>query len=111
LRDAVPDLDAQGRPVFYIRRGEDAVSVGVALSNILASDASEPFTQELLEARLHSELRRGNPPKVSESDVTRDWNLLQKAMTSADTEVATRSRRSQQIPTDDGLASSYGSRQ
>ncbi|MGD0567893.1 MAG: hypothetical protein ABSA78_05770 [Candidatus Sulfotelmatobacter sp.] len=111
LRDAVPDLDAQGRPIFYIRRGEEVVSVGVAPSNILASDAPEPFTQELLEARLHSELRRGNPPKASESDVTRDWNLLQKAMNSADTEVATRSRRPQQIATDDSLASSFGSRQ
>jgi hypothetical protein len=111
LRDSVPDLDAQGRPVFYIRRGEETVSVGVALSNILASDASEPFTQELLEARLRSELRRGNPPKVSESDVTRDWKLLQKAMNSADTEVATRSRRSQQAATDNSLASPYGSRQ
>ena len=46
------------------------------------------FTEQLLEARLHAELRRGNPPKASESDVTRDWNLLQKAMNGSDAEVA-----------------------
>jgi hypothetical protein len=111
LKDAVPDLDAHGRPIFYIRRGDEVVSVGVAPSNILASEAPGPFTQELLEARLHSELRRGNPPKASESDVTRDWNLLQKAMSDADIEVATRSRRSPQVATDSGIAGAYGSRQ
>ena len=69
------------------------VSVGVSGSNILASDAPEHFTEQLLEARLHAELRRGNPPKASESDVTRDWNLLQKAMNGPDAEVTAGSIR------------------
>jgi hypothetical protein len=93
LRDAAPDLDAQGRPVLRIPMGEDVVSVGISGSNILANDAPEPFTQELLVARLRDELRRGKPPKASESDVMRDWNLLQKAMTGSDVELAERSRR------------------
>jgi hypothetical protein len=67
--------------------GEEVVSIGVSGSNILASDAPEQFTEQLLEARLRAELRRGNPPKASESDVTRDWNLLQRTMNS-DGEVA-----------------------
>jgi hypothetical protein len=67
--------------------------VGVSGSNILANDAPEPFTQELLAARLRDELRRGKPPKASESDVTRDWNLLQKAMGGSDAEMAAPSRR------------------
>jgi hypothetical protein len=96
LHNAVPDLDAEGRPVMLIPMGEGVVSVGVSGSNILASDAPEPFMQELLEARLHAELRRGSPPKVSESDVTHDWNLLQKAIGGSDVEVAARSRRPQQ---------------
>jgi hypothetical protein len=110
LRDAVPDLDAQGHPVLHIRRGEQVVSVGVASSNILNNDAAEAFTRELLEARLHSELRRGNPPKASESDVTRDWNLLQKAMDGANNEVAERSKHPQ-VATDDRPASVAGARQ
>ena len=93
LRNAAPDLDAQGRPVLRIHLGEEVVSVGVSGSNILANDAPGQFVQQLLEARLHEELRRGNPPKASESDVTRDWQLLQKAMSGSDAEVAVRSHR------------------
>jgi hypothetical protein len=92
LHNGTPDLDAEGRPVVRIRIGEETVSVGVSGSNILASDAPGQFTEQLLEARLHAELRRGNPPKASESDVTRDWNLLQKAMNGAYAEVARPSR-------------------
>jgi hypothetical protein len=96
LRNAAPDFDAEGRPVLRIPMGEEVVSVGVSGSNILADEAPEPFTQELLVARLRDELRRGKPPKASESDVTRDWNLLQKAINGADVEVATGSRRAPQ---------------
>jgi hypothetical protein len=95
LRNATPDVDAEGRPVLRLRAGEEVVSVGVSASNILAGDAPEQFTEQLLEARLRAELRRGNPPKASESDVTRDWNLLQKAMNGSDLEVAAGSQRSQ----------------
>jgi hypothetical protein len=96
LRNAAPDLDAQGHPVMRIPMGEEVVNVGVSSSNILSSDAPVPFTQQLLEARLHAELRRGSPPKVSESDITRDWNLLQQAMNGSEVQVAARSRRPQQ---------------
>jgi hypothetical protein len=93
LRNAAPDLDAQGRPVLRIHMGEEVVSVGVAGSNILADDTPEPLTAQLLEARLRAELRRGNPPKASESDVTRDWNLLQEALNSSDDQVTARSAK------------------
>jgi hypothetical protein len=96
LRNAAPDLDAEGRPVLLIRMGEQVVSVGVADSNILADEAAGPFTQQLLEARLHAELRRGNPPKASESDVSRDWNMLQKARSGLDGELTARSHGPQQ---------------
>ena len=96
LRNSAPDLDAEGRPVLRIHVGEDLVSVGVSGSNIFASDAPEQFTAQLLEARLHAELKRGNPPKASESDVTRDWYLLQKAINGGDGEVAARFHRTLQ---------------
>ena len=35
-----------------------------------------------------AELRRGSSPKASESDVTRDWDLLQKLMNRGDDEIA-----------------------
>ncbi|MGA8619087.1 MAG: hypothetical protein WB660_11295 [Candidatus Sulfotelmatobacter sp.] len=92
LRNAAPGLDAEGRPILRIHKGEELVSVGVADSNIFDNDAGEQFTQQLLEARLRVELRRGSP-KVSESDVTRDWNLLQKALNGSDKELAAQSHR------------------
>jgi hypothetical protein len=93
LRNSTPDLDAQGRPVMRVHVGEGVVSVGVADSNIFDNDAPEQLTAQLLEARLHAELRRGNAPKVSESDVTRDWNLLEQAVNGLDAEVDVQSRR------------------
>jgi hypothetical protein len=96
LRNSVPDLDAQGHPVFRIQVGEDVAIVGVSGSNIFAEDAPKQFTQQLLEARLHAELRRGSPPKASESDVTRDWEMLQKAMYGSRAEVAAQAGRPQQ---------------
>ncbi len=91
LRKAAPDLDAEGHPVLRIRDGEEVVTVGVSGSNILGGD-QDTIVQQLLEARLREELRRGSP-KASESDVTRDWNLLQKALNGNDEEVAVQSHR------------------
>jgi hypothetical protein len=80
LRGSAPGLDPDGRPILLVHKGEDLVSVGVSRSNLLTNDAGERFTQGLLEARLRAELKRGSSPKVSENDVERDWDLLQKAL-------------------------------
>jgi hypothetical protein len=93
LRNSTPELDAQGRLVLRIPMGEGVVIVGVSGGNILANDSPEPLTEQFLEARLRAELRRGSPPKASESDVTRDWNLLQQAIYASDAEVTAPSRR------------------
>jgi hypothetical protein len=91
LHSAAPDFDAEGRPVLRIRKGSDVMSVGIAESNIFAN-ASEPLTQELLEARLRSELKRG-VPKASESDVSHDWELLQRALNRSDREMASQTEK------------------
>jgi hypothetical protein len=91
LRNASPALDAQGRPVMRIVSGAEVLHVGLSAGNVLSEDAAEPLTQELLEARISSELRRGNPPKASESDVERDWNMLEKALNHGDSEEASQS--------------------
>jgi hypothetical protein len=97
MNDASPGFDTDGRPVLRMGIGDEAVNVGVAPGNIFASESSGRFAQQILEARLHEELRRGNPPKVSESDVEHDWTLLQKALNGSDDEIAIRSTRS--VPT------------
>jgi hypothetical protein len=81
LGSSSPGIDAQGRPILRIQKGDEVVNVGIAGGNIFADAAADQFTQQLLEARLHAELRRGSP-RASESDVERDWNLLQKSLNS-----------------------------
>jgi hypothetical protein len=97
MSNAAPGFDSEGRPVLRMRVAGEAVTVGVAQSNLFATQSSGRLAQEILEARLREELRRGNPPKVSESDVKHDWLLLQKARNVPDEEVASRSAR--QSPT------------
>jgi len=80
LGKAVPELDAEGRPSLQIRTGEQVIRVGVSADNVLADRVAPQLTEELLEARLREELRRGAPPKASEVDVEHDWNLLQQAI-------------------------------
>ncbi len=88
MNNAAPGFDSEGRPVLRVNLGEQAVNLGVAQGNIFAGESSGRFVQQLLEARLHEELRRGNPPKVSESDIEHDWELLQKARNASDNELA-----------------------
>jgi hypothetical protein len=73
------EFDAQGRPVLQMRVGERLVKVGVSADNILSSGAPPQLVQELLEARLESELGRKAAPTVSEKELARDWQLLQQA--------------------------------
>ncbi|MFZ0815748.1 MAG: hypothetical protein WAM78_09530 [Candidatus Sulfotelmatobacter sp.] len=93
MGSAAPGFDSEGHPVLRVDTGDRVVSVGIAAGNIFAKDSSGQFAQQILEARLQAELRRGNPPRVSESDVEHDWNLLQKAMKTGGNEVATGSAR------------------
>jgi hypothetical protein len=79
LRNADPDLDEEGRPVLRIGTGEGRMTIGASAGNIFASESPDLFTQHLLESRLREELRRGSPPKASESDVERDWQMLLRA--------------------------------
>lgn len=97
LRSASPNIDADGHPVLRMVVDGEVVSAGVAQSNILANDVPPAnfgkFQEQLLEKRLQEELHRGAPPKVSESDVARDWQLLQRAMNEADDQMAARSAK------------------
>jgi hypothetical protein len=93
MSSAAPGFDSQGHPVLRVSTGEQVVSVGITGENLFDKDSSAQFAQQLLEARLRAELRRGNPPKVSENDVEHDWNLLQKALNASDNQVATGASR------------------
>jgi len=78
--DAEPELDPEGRPMLKMRVGNDSVDVGIARDNILTTPAPPALTGELLAARLHEELKRGDAPKASQTDVSSDWDLLQQLL-------------------------------
>ena len=80
LSKATADVDDQGRPVFQIRRGESLVQVGASAGNVLDGSAPPELVRQLLEARLQAELRKGSTQGVSESEVARDWQLLQQSI-------------------------------
>jgi hypothetical protein len=60
--------------------GENHVQMGVSAGNLLAGDAPPQLVRQLLEARLQAELSHRSPHGVSETEVQRDWDLLQKSM-------------------------------
>ncbi len=88
---AVTRVDEQGRPVLQVQIGENFVQVGVAADNVLSGNAPPQLVRQLLEARLQSELRRKSAQNVSETEVARDWELLQKTMAEPDSRAANHS--------------------
>ncbi len=88
--NAEAEVDDQGRPVLRVKEGASSVLIGVSAGNLFEGDASPQLVQQLLEARLASELRRGSVEKVSESEIARDWKLLHQTA-GTDGQVADRS--------------------
>ncbi len=84
------DLDAEGRLTLELRSGEDTVKVVDSADSVLGADAPPQLLRQLIEARLESELLRRSPHGITESEIDRDWKLLEWTMGSADSPVATR---------------------
>jgi hypothetical protein len=87
------EFDAEGRPVLQVQMGDESVMVGITASNVLNGAAPAELTQELLEARLTEELHDKAPHGAAESEVTRDWKLLQQAMRQSGDEIARATKR------------------
>lgn len=88
---AKADVDDQGRPILRMEMGGDLVRVGASAENVLSGSAPPQLVRQLLEARLRSELRRKSPQGLSESEVARDWKLLQQTMPERDEHLTARS--------------------
>lgn len=84
-------VDAQGRPVLRMQVGNSFVQIGISAENVLNGSAPPQLVRQLLEARLESELHRRSPHGISESEVARDWQLLQRTIPEGDSALATRS--------------------
>jgi len=94
---AKPALDPQGSPILEMQVGDKSVRVGVAAGNIMNGNASPELVRQLLEARLQSELQHPLPHGISESEVERDWTLLQQAATRRDSRLTARSAAATEI--------------
>jgi hypothetical protein len=95
---AAARIDNEGRPVLEVQENGDVVRIGLSTENVLNGNAPASLTRELLEARLQSELRPKAAREISEDEVTRDWDLLQKAGHVPDSSFAARSTHSGVIP-------------
>lgn len=90
-------VDDQGRPVLEMQVGDTTVRVGASAGNILDGNAPPQLVRQLLEARLRAELRRKSPLGISETEVARDWKMLQQTLPPdvADSHVSARPPRSE----------------
>jgi hypothetical protein len=77
-------VDDQGSPVLALQNGDREIQIGVAADNVLSGNAPPQLVRQLLEARLQSELRRKSGLGISETEVARDWKLLQKTLGESD---------------------------
>jgi len=73
-------LDEHGRPVLQMTIGPEVVNVGDSAKNVLTTGTPPQFIEALLTARLQSELQKSSPGKVSDHQIRRDLQLLQRAM-------------------------------
>jgi hypothetical protein len=89
---AKTEMDDQGRPVLRMHLGENLVQVGASADNVFSGSAPPQLVRQLLEARLKSELSNRSSHAITESEVARDWKLLQQTMPENDSLLTTRSR-------------------
>src|SRR5580658_7616557 len=73
-------VDDQGRPVLQLQVGDSLVELGLAADNVLNGNAPPQLVRQILAARLQSELRRRSALQISETEIDRDWQLLQRTM-------------------------------
>jgi hypothetical protein len=81
-------MDENGHPVLQMRADENPVEVGLAPGNVLESDAPPELVRQLLAARLQAELSRRSSHGISETEVARDWEMLQKSIAASETQVS-----------------------
>ncbi len=89
---AVQTFDDQGHPVLQVKAGEDFVRVGLTAGTVLDGSAPPQLVRQLLEARLQSELRHKSASLLTETEISRDWKLLQQTMGESDSHTANRAQ-------------------
>jgi hypothetical protein len=93
-----PDFDDQGEPILQLQVDGRLVRMGASAENVFDGGAPPQLIRQLLEARLQSELLRKSPPEVSQSEVARDWKLLQQTMAESGSPLTARSATLPELP-------------
>jgi hypothetical protein len=75
---AIPLMDAQGRPFVQVKLDGKEVPVGICRGNALHVSGSPELLQNLLLSRLDEQLRT-KKPRISEPSIKSDWKLLESA--------------------------------
>lgn len=88
---ATTAVDPEGRPILLLHLGQDWVRVGDSAANILSGNAPPQLVRQLLEARLHSELTGRSAHGIAETEVARDWKLLQQTLPDRSSQLSARS--------------------
>jgi hypothetical protein len=83
-------VDEEGHPTLQMQLGENLVRVGDSAENILSGDAPPELLRQLLEARLESELLGKSSHGISETQIDRDWKLLQQTIGEIDSSLTAR---------------------
>lgn len=94
---AKPAVDSQGHPILEMLVDQKFVIVGASASNIRNNNPPPELVRQMLEARLGSELRHPVPRSISETEVERDWGLLQQAASESESRLTARSATSAEI--------------
>lgn len=71
------DLSRAGGPLLRSGSAEDSTEVGLSRGNLLAASSSPDMARDLLITRLRQQLSKGGPPRISDLQFQRDWQLLQ----------------------------------
>ena len=77
-------VDEQGHPTLEMQVGDDLVQVSDSART--ANSAPPQLMRKLLEARLESELMHRSPHGITESEIDRDWKMLEQSMSGTDSE-------------------------
>jgi len=95
---AKTDFDDQGRPILQMHIDGHIVRVGASAENVLIGGVPPQLVQQLIAARLQSELRSKSSRAISEDEMARDWKLLQQTMPVSDSPLTARSaQRSESV--------------
>jgi hypothetical protein len=84
-------VDEQGRPTLEMQVGDELLRVGDSANTVTDGGTPPQLMRQLLEARLESELLHRSPHGITESEIDRDWKLLEQSMGEGDSPVASRS--------------------